>query len=74
MRDVYVTKMDLSAELNCFCIFNLFQTSLLPLFFFQGEILFNSWLSMFSGDGAVYNPQVPLYSFDGRNVMTDQTW
>lgn len=46
----------------------------MPVVNLKGEILFNSWLSMFSGDGAVYNPQVPLYSFDGRNVMTDQTW
>lgn len=48
--------------------------STLPSVIFQGEILFNSWLSVFSGDGAVYNPQIPIYSFDGRNVMTDQSW
>ncbi|KAL2097602.1 hypothetical protein ACEWY4_006809 [Coilia grayii] len=46
----------------------------MPVVNLKGEILFNSWLSIFSGDGATFNPQTPIYSFDGRNVMTDQSW
>lgn len=40
----------------------------------QGEVLFNSWMSIFSGNGGVFNPSVPIYSFDGRNVLTDPAW
>nr|XP_023686086.1 collagen alpha-1(XV) chain-like [Paramormyrops kingsleyae] len=37
-------------------------------------MLFSSWMAIFSGNGAVFEPQVPIYSFDGRNVMTDPSW
>lgn len=40
----------------------------------QGEVLVSSWAAIFSGDGGVFNLDTPLYSFDGRNVMTDPGW
>ncbi|KAG7276195.1 hypothetical protein CRUP_030619, partial [Coryphaenoides rupestris] len=39
----------------------------LPVVNLQGEVLFSSWASIFSGDGGVFNPATPLYSFDGRD-------
>uniref|UniRef100_A0A672SUR2 Collagen alpha-1(XVIII) chain-like n=1 Tax=Sinocyclocheilus grahami TaxID=75366 RepID=A0A672SUR2_SINGR len=46
----------------------------LPVVNLKGDALFGSWMAMFSGDGAVFDPLTPIYSFDGRNVMTDQAW
>uniref|UniRef100_A0A673MGH1 Collagen, type XV, alpha 1b n=1 Tax=Sinocyclocheilus rhinocerous TaxID=307959 RepID=A0A673MGH1_9TELE len=46
----------------------------LPVVNLKGDVLFGSWMAMFSGDGAVFDPLTPIYSFDGRNVMTDQAW
>ncbi|KAK7162994.1 hypothetical protein R3I93_007133 [Phoxinus phoxinus] len=46
----------------------------LPVVNLKGEVLFGSWMGMFSGNGAVFDPLTPIYSFDGRNVMTDQAW
>lgn len=40
----------------------------------QGEVLFDSWMSIFSGNGGLFNPSTPIYSFDGRNVLTDSAW
>lgn len=40
----------------------------------QGEALFSSWMSIFSGNGGTFNPSTPIYSFNGRNVMTDSAW
>ncbi|KAJ0059933.1 hypothetical protein NL108_015857, partial [Boleophthalmus pectinirostris] len=36
-----------------------------------GDILFRSWRSIFSGDGAPINTRIPIYSFDGRDVLVD---
>lgn len=41
---------------------------------YQGEALFTSWMSIFSGNGGTFNPSTAIYSFDGRNVMTDSAW
>ncbi len=46
----------------------------LPIVNLKGEILFYNWESIFSGHGGQFNNQVPIYSFDGRNVMTDPSW
>uniref|UniRef100_A0A4X2JR82 Collagen type XV alpha 1 chain n=1 Tax=Vombatus ursinus TaxID=29139 RepID=A0A4X2JR82_VOMUR len=46
----------------------------LPIVNLKGEILFNNWESIFSGHGGQFNNHVPIYSFDGRNVMTDPSW
>lgn len=40
----------------------------------KGEVLFSSWMSIFSGNGGTFNPSVPVYSFDGRDVMTEPAW
>uniref|UniRef100_A0A8C8RD01 Collagenase NC10/endostatin domain-containing protein n=1 Tax=Pelusios castaneus TaxID=367368 RepID=A0A8C8RD01_9SAUR len=46
----------------------------LPIVNLKGEILFNNWESMFTGSGGQFNTQIPIYSFDGKNVMTDPSW
>uniref|UniRef100_A0A674J7M6 Collagen type XV alpha 1 chain n=1 Tax=Terrapene triunguis TaxID=2587831 RepID=A0A674J7M6_9SAUR len=46
----------------------------LPIVNLKGEILFNNWESVFTGSGGQFNIQSPIYSFDGRNVMTDPSW
>ncbi|NWQ83150.1 COFA1 protein, partial [Columbina picui] len=39
----------------------------------QGQLLAKSWSSLFDGQaGAV--PRGPIYSFNGRNVLTDPLW
>lgn len=40
----------------------------------QGQVVFSSWMSIFSGNGGVFDPSTPIYSFDGRNVMSDPAW
>lgn len=46
----------------------------MPVVNLRGEMLFSSWMSIFSGNGGTFDPATPIYSFDGRNVMTDPTW
>lgn len=46
----------------------------MPVVNLRGEVLFSSWMSIFSGNGGTFNPSTPIYSFDGRNVMTDSAW
>ena len=46
----------------------------LPLVNSKGEILFNAWKEIFSGSGAPFAVPPRIYSFDGRNVLTDSTW
>uniref|UniRef100_A0A667X8W1 Collagen, type XV, alpha 1b n=1 Tax=Myripristis murdjan TaxID=586833 RepID=A0A667X8W1_9TELE len=43
----------------------------MPVVNLRGEMLFDSWMSIFSGNGGVFNTGTPIYSFDGRNIMTD---
>ncbi|NXW34807.1 COFA1 protein, partial [Phaetusa simplex] len=39
----------------------------------QGQLLAKSWSSLFEGQtGAA--PRGPIYSFNGRNVLTDPLW
>ncbi|XP_065086473.1 collagen alpha-1(XVIII) chain isoform X7 [Ochlerotatus camptorhynchus] len=46
----------------------------LPVVNTRGDVLFNSWNSIFNGQGG-YFPQTPrIYSFSGKNVLTDITW
>ena len=40
----------------------------------QGETIFNSWKDLFSGAGAPFPAPPKIYSFDGRNVLTDYSW
>lgn len=46
----------------------------MPVVNLRGEVLFSSWASIFSGNGGVFDPTMPIYSFDGRNIMTDPAW
>lgn len=46
----------------------------LPVANIRGDILFNSWKEMFAGQGAPFSYQPRIYSFDGRNVLTDNAW
>ncbi|XP_071370054.1 collagen alpha-1(XV) chain-like [Centroberyx affinis] len=46
----------------------------MPVVNLRGEVLFSSWMSIFSEHGGTFNTETPIYSFDGRNVMTDEAW
>ncbi|XP_056276339.1 collagen, type XV, alpha 1b isoform X2 [Pseudoliparis swirei] len=46
----------------------------MPVVNLKGQVLFSSWMSIFSGNGGTFNPSTPVYSFDGRNVMSDSAW
>ncbi|KAK4876611.1 hypothetical protein RN001_009117 [Aquatica leii] len=46
----------------------------LPVSNTRGEILFNSWGEIFNGDGAVFVNFPRIFSFNGKNVMSDVTW
>lgn len=41
---------------------------------FQGDVMFRNWRSIFSGDGGKIDPRIPIYSFDGRDVLADPFW
>lgn len=43
----------------------------LPL---QNQILFNSWESIFSENSNTFTDNVPIYSFDGRDILRDSAW
>lgn len=58
---------------NILIIFIIIQLTFIHLSY-QGEVLFSSWMAIFSGNGGIFNPSIPIYSFDGRNVMTDSAW
>ncbi len=44
----------------------------MPIVNLRGEVLFKNWDSIFSSH--LLPPSVPLYSFDGRDVMSDPFW
>lgn len=44
----------------------------MPIVNLRGEVLFKNWHSIFSSH--LLPPGVPLYSFDGRDVMSDPFW
>lgn len=56
------------------CKIKLCQHIIAWCFFLQGEVLFNSWKDLFAGSGAPFSYPPRIYSFDGRNVLTDNTW
>lgn len=39
----------------------------------QGQLLAKSWSSLFEGQASAA-PRGPIYSFNGRNVLTDPLW
>lgn len=36
--------------------------------------MFRNWWSIFNGDGGPINARIPIYSFDGRDVLADPFW
>lgn len=36
--------------------------------------MFRNWRAIFSGDGGMINSKIPIYSFDGRDVLADPFW
>lgn len=46
----------------------------LPVTNLRGDILFRNWRSLFTGEGAPINTRIPIYSFDGRDVLADPFW
>ncbi|XP_062922988.1 collagen alpha-1(XV) chain-like isoform X2 [Mobula hypostoma] len=45
----------------------------MPVVNLKGEVLFDSWESIFKHH-ATFNTNVPIFSFDGRNIMKDSSW
>ncbi|XP_042221660.1 collagen alpha-1(I) chain-like isoform X3 [Homarus americanus] len=46
----------------------------LPVVNLKGEVLFNAWSEAFSGSGGVFAQKPRVFSFDGKEVLTDPTW
>uniref|UniRef100_A0A3Q0SN40 Collagenase NC10/endostatin domain-containing protein n=1 Tax=Amphilophus citrinellus TaxID=61819 RepID=A0A3Q0SN40_AMPCI len=46
----------------------------LPITNLRGDVLFRNWRAIFSGEGGAINTRIPIYSFDGRNVLADPFW
>ncbi|XP_074099429.1 collagen XV/XVIII-type protein multiplexin isoform X4 [Cotesia typhae] len=46
----------------------------LPIVNMKGEVLFNSWKEMFNGNDAYFSSNPRIYSFNGKNILTDFTW
>uniref|UniRef100_A0A672HAN3 Collagenase NC10/endostatin domain-containing protein n=1 Tax=Salarias fasciatus TaxID=181472 RepID=A0A672HAN3_SALFA len=46
----------------------------LPITNLRGDVMFRNWRSLFNGDGAPINARIPIYSFDGRDVLADPFW
>ncbi|XP_037312331.2 collagen alpha-1(XVIII) chain-like isoform X1 [Pungitius pungitius] len=46
----------------------------LPVTNLRGDVMFSNWRSIFNGDGGPMDARVPIYSFDGRDVMADPFW
>lgn len=46
----------------------------LPVVNTKGDVLFNSWNSIFNGQGGFFSQVPRIYSFNGKNVLSDPTW
>nr|XP_028559906.1 collagen alpha-1(XV) chain-like [Podarcis muralis] len=46
----------------------------LPIVNLKGQLLAKSWNSLFSSAARFNSPKSPIYTFNGRNVMTDPMW
>ncbi|CAG5896098.1 unnamed protein product [Menidia menidia] len=46
----------------------------LPVTNLRGDVMFRNWQSIFSGNGGVFSPRIPIYSFDGRDILADPFW
>lgn len=46
----------------------------LPITNLRGDVLFNSWNSIFSAQGGFFSQAPRIYSFSGKNILSDPTW
>ncbi|KAA8580544.1 hypothetical protein FQN60_013502 [Etheostoma spectabile] len=46
----------------------------LPVTNLRGDLMFRNWRSVFNGDGGPLDARIPIYSFDGRDVLADPFW
>ncbi|XP_055707831.1 collagen alpha-1(XV) chain isoform X2 [Phlebotomus papatasi] len=46
----------------------------LPVVNIRGEVLFNSWKEIFNGQGGFFAQTPRIYSFNGKNILTDTSW
>lgn len=46
----------------------------LPITNLRGDVMFRNWRSIFNGNGGPISARVPIYSFDGRDVLADPFW
>ncbi|XP_050420760.1 collagen alpha-1(XVIII) chain-like [Adelges cooleyi] len=46
----------------------------LPVVNIKGDVLFNSWKDIFTENGAFTSHQPRIYSFSGKNVLSDFSW
>lgn len=46
----------------------------LPISNLRGDVMFRNWRSIFTGEGAPVKATIPIYSFDGRDVLADPFW
>ncbi|XP_039646599.1 collagen alpha-1(XVIII) chain-like isoform X3 [Perca fluviatilis] len=46
----------------------------LPVTNLRGDVMFRNWRSIFNGDGGPWDARIPIYSFDGRDVLADPFW
>uniref|UniRef100_A0A8C2XBT9 Collagenase NC10/endostatin domain-containing protein n=1 Tax=Cyclopterus lumpus TaxID=8103 RepID=A0A8C2XBT9_CYCLU len=46
----------------------------LPVTNLRGDVMFRNWRSIFNGDGGPMDARIPIYSFDGRDVLADPFW
>lgn len=40
----------------------------------RGDVLFRNWRSIFNADRGPIDARIPIYSFDGRDVLADPFW
>lgn len=46
----------------------------LPVVNTRGDVLFNSWGELFDGAGGIFAQSPRIYSFNGKNILTDDSW
>ncbi|XP_054479037.1 collagen alpha-1(XVIII) chain-like isoform X2 [Anoplopoma fimbria] len=46
----------------------------LPVTNLRGDVMFRNWRTIFNGDGGPMDARIPIYSFDGRDVLADPFW
>lgn len=46
----------------------------IPIVNKEGQMLFNSWEDLVNGAGGYFNDNTPIYSFDGKDIMSDSVW